>query len=172
MDSELVDQQAARRNLFARLRDLGIETRTIDHEPVHTVADATRVSVDLSGAHTKNLFLKDAKGRLFLVVAEHKSDIDLKHLPGVIGSKRLSFGKPPLLRTMLGVEPGSVTAFAAMNDQEHAVEIVFDQNLMDFETINCHPMTNTATTNISRDDLLTFIRATGHEIKICRLEAD
>lgn len=154
---------ASRRDLFARLESLGIATRTIEHEAVFTVAESTAVERDLPGGHTKNLFLKDAKGRLWLVVAEAHASVDLKALPERIGAARLSFGNADLLGEVLGVTPGSVTAFAILNDIAGRVTLVIDKTLMGHDTLNCHPLTNTATTAIARDDLLRFIRATGHE---------
>src|SRR5690606_9672809 len=125
---------------------------------------------EIPGAHTKNLFLKDAKGALFLVVAEAHTHIDLKSLPRLLGCSRLSFGKAELLEETLGVTPGSVTAFAIMNDTSRQVSTIFDEKLMESDRINCHPMVNTATTSIARDDLLRFIRASGHEPRIVKLE--
>jgi Ala-tRNA(Pro) deacylase len=154
-------------NLFARLEGLGIETQTVTHEALFTVEQSRGLYERLSGAHTKNLFLIDKKGRLFLVIAEHHAEIDLKHLHRRIGaSRRLSFGKPERLRETLGIEPGSVTAFAAINDTEGRVEVLIDAPLSAYEHINCHPLVNTGTTQIAYDDLLRFLRATGHEPRI------
>lgn len=161
---------ATRADLFARLAELGIKTRTVEHEPVFTVAESEKLERDLPGGHTKNLFLKDAKGKLFLVTAESRSPVNLKILHKILGCARLSFGKPELLMEVLGVAPGSVTAFALFNDTEHRVTFVFDKRLMAYDTINCHPLENTATTNIARDDLLRFIRSCGHEPLIVDLD--
>lgn len=161
-----------RQRLFDRLREFGIETRTLDHPPVFTVGDSTDLYRQIPGGHTKNLFLKDAKGALFLVVAHHGTDIDLKRLPAAIGAARLSFGRADLLEEVLSVKPGSVTAFAVMNDAARKVRIVIDRNLMAFDTINLHPMEITATTSIAREDLLRFIRATGHDPLIAALSLD
>lgn len=163
---------ATRETLFARLKELGIATETIEHEAVFTVAESERLERDLPGGHTKNLFLKDAKSALFLIVAHHRTRVDLKRLPPVIGSARLSFGPADLLQEVMGVKPGSVTAFAVMNDAGQQVRVVLDRNLMEFDTINLHPMENSATTSIARDDLLRFIRATGHTPQIAALTVD
>nr|PZN83293.1 MAG: DNA-binding protein [Pseudomonadota bacterium] len=160
---------ATRADLFARLAELGIETKTVEHEPVFTVAESEKLERDLPGGHTKNLFLKDAKGKLFLVTAESHSQVNLKALPKILGCARLSFGKPELLMEVLGVPPGSVTPFALINDRDRQVTFVLDKRLMAYDTINCHPLENTATTNIARDDLLRFIRACGHEPHIVDL---
>lgn len=161
---------ATRAGLLAALEGLGIATRTFDHEAVFTVAEGADVERRIAGAHTKNLFLKDAKGSLFLVTALAATPIDLKTLPKRLGCARLSFGKPELLLEVLGVTPGSVTAFALINDRQRRVTMILDAALMDYETINCHPLENTATTSIARDDLLRFIRSTGHEATIARLD--
>jgi Ala-tRNA(Pro) deacylase len=146
------------------LADLGIATNTVDHAPVFTVDEARALRGSIPGAHTKNLFLKDRKDALFLVTAPEDADIDLKHLHQRIGaSGRLSFGKPDLLMETLGVAPGSVTAFAAINDRDRRVTIVLDKTLLGSEPVNCHPLVNTATTTIAPGDLLAFLRATGHE---------
>ena len=160
---------ASRQDLFARLADLGIETRTVEHAPVFTVAESRELERELPGAHTKNLFLKDENGALFLVVAMSSTRVDLKALARTLHAGRFSFGKPDLLLAALGVPPGSVTAFAVINDPARHVCLVIDAELMKHETINCHPLENTATTSIARDDLLRFIRACGHEPKIAPL---
>lgn len=156
----------SRDDLMRRLAELGITTSTVEHKAVFTVAESEEVERELVGGKTKNLFFKDAKGVLWLVVAESHTRIDLKALPGIIGSGRLSFGKPDLLMEVLGVTPGSVTAFSLINDTGRRVNVVIDAALMRHDTINGHPLVNTATTNIARDDLLRFIRACGHEPRI------
>ena len=163
---------ASRDQLMLRLAELGIETRTTEHAAVFTVEESEELERTLPGGHTKNLFLKDSRGVLFLVVAESRTPVDLKALARRIGAGRFSFGKPELLMQHLGVTPGSVTAFAVMNDAEARVSVVIDERLMQHDTINCHPLTNTATTNIARVDLLRFIRATGHEPRTAVLEGD
>jgi Ala-tRNA(Pro) deacylase len=154
---------ATRAQLFDRLKELGFSTSTTDHAAVFTVAESESLKRGIVGGHTKNLFLKDAKDKLWLIVAESQTEIDLKTLHKLLGAARFSFGKPDLLMEVLGVTPGSVTAFAAINDTAARVSVVVDAALMRYETINCHPLENTATTSIGRDDLLSFLRATGHE---------
>lgn len=155
-----------RAELFARLAELQIHTTTVEHEAVFTVAESEALHQRLPGGHTKNLFLKDAKDKLWLVVAEAHTAVDLKSLPKVMGSARLSFGKPELLMDVLGVTPGSVTALALVNDVARRVSVVVDQRLMEYEVINCHPLVNTATTSIGRDDLIKFMEACGHVPRI------
>jgi Ala-tRNA(Pro) deacylase len=162
---------ATRQDLFDRLRELQIATRTVEHEPLFTVAESSKLERELPGAHTKNLFLKDEAGELFLVVAASTTRVDLKALARTLRAGRFSFGKPELLMQALGVPPGSVTAFAVINDPTRAVRVVVDTELMRHESINCHPLENTATTNIARDDLLRFIRACGHEPRVAGLGA-
>jgi len=161
-----------RQRLTDRLAELGLVCRTVEHPPVFTVEESGELYGTIPGGHTKNLFLKDAKDQLFLIVAHHGTRVDLKKLPPVIGSARLSFGRAELLKEVLGVDPGSVTAFAVMNDQDGRVRVVIDQNLMAFETINLHPLENSATTSIAREDLLRFIRAAGHTPLIAALTLD
>jgi Ala-tRNA(Pro) deacylase len=160
---------ATRQDLFRRLAELQIVTHTVEHEPLFTVAESSKLERELPGAHTKNLFLKDEGGELFLVVAASTTRVDLKALAQTLSAGRFSFGKPELLMQALGVPPGSVTAFAVINDPERRVRLVIDAELMPHETINCHPLENTATTSIARDDLLRFFRACGHEPRIAAL---
>lgn len=153
-----------------RLAELGIEAETVEHEPVFTVAESRPVKARIPGAHSKNLFVKDKKGRLFLITAKDETPIDLKRVHEAIGaSGRVSFGSADQLREALGVEPGSVTPFAAVNDSEGQVTVILDANLMEHERVNFHPLVNSMTTGVHRDDLVRFLRATGHEPRILRL---
>lgn len=163
------DPPAGRRALLDYLDRLGIAHRTVDHPAVFTVAEGEAIKAGLPGGHTKNLFLKDKKGHLVLVSALQSSEIDLKALHRLLGLGRFSFGKPDLLHEALGVTPGSVTAFAILNDPEKRVRFVLDAALMAHETVNFHPMENTATTAISSTDLLKFVRALGREPEILDL---
>ncbi len=158
-------------NLFDRLSDLGIDTQTVDHPPAFTVEDGEEHVGDLPGVHTKNLFLCDAKKKMWLITAPWDRDINLKALPPVIGSKRLSFGSADRLMRVLGVTPGSVSPFCLINDHDHQVEMVLDAWMVEQEVINAHPLINTQTTSIAMHDLLKFIRACGHEPLIVDLKA-
>ena len=150
--------------LFKLLDSLNIKITTVEHPPLFTVEDSQLLRGQISGGHTKNLFLKDKKGNFFLVTVSESAKVDLKTLHKVIGgSSRLSFGKPEKLLEYLGVLPGSVTAFSVINDAGNMVKMIIDAPLMENETINCHPLINTATTNIARDDLLKFLKAVNHE---------
>ncbi len=159
---------ATRDDLFSLLTNLGIESTTHEHEAVFTVAESSDLHERIPGGHSKNLFLKDKKGKLFLVVALQDTVIDLKSIHQVIGAQgRVSFGSADLLMEVLGVAPGSVTPFALINDREaHRVTPVFDTALMRHEILNFHPLENTATTSIGRDDLLRFVAACGHQPQI------
>lgn len=160
---------AGRTELFERLAELGIETATREHPPLYTVEESRALRGEIPGAHSKNLFLKDKKGAIFLLVAEESTPIDMKGLHRVIGSARLSFGKPELLEEVLGVTPGSVTPFAVINDRQARVSVVLDAGLMQHDMLNFHPLENTATTTIASRNLLTFLKASGHEPQIMDL---
>ncbi len=159
---------ATRAQLMDFLAGLGIEVSTVDHQPVFTVAESGDLHERIPGGHTKNLFLKDKKGRLFLVVALHDAEIDLKKVHQVIGAQgRVSFGNADLLMEVLGVVPGSVTPFSLINDRESLrVTPVFDAAMMEHEVLNYHPLSNDATTSIGRDDLVAFAKACGHEPQV------
>jgi Ala-tRNA(Pro) deacylase len=154
---------AGRAELMAYLEKLGIETKTVEHPPLFTVEQSRALRGEIPGGHTKNLFLKDKKDAVFLVVAEEDAAIDIKTLHARIGSARLSFGRPELLAELFGVIPGAVTPFGAINDVGRRVTVILDQGLMHHDRLNFHPLENTATTTIGRDDLVSFLRATGHE---------
>jgi Ala-tRNA(Pro) deacylase len=157
---------ASRQELFDFLGKLGIKTTTKDHAPVFTVEEAQKVHGDIPGGHCKNLFCKDEKGALWLIVALEDAVINLKAAPAKIGSKRLTFGKPVLLMEILGVEPGSVTPFGLINDKATKLNIILDEAMMRHDILNYHPLANDATTSIASPDLVTFIKACGHNPRI------
>lgn len=148
--------------LFARLDQLGISHRTVEHPPVFTVDEAKALRGNLPGHHIKNLFLRNKKEEMWLVVAIEDRAVDLKRLGEVLGAGRLSFGSPERLRRHLGVEPGSVTPLALINDESRNVRLAFDRGLMDGGPVNVHPLVNTMTTAMTAADLLRFFAATGH----------
>jgi Ala-tRNA(Pro) deacylase len=154
-------------DLFALLDRLGIGHRTVHHPPLFTVEQSQALRGQIPGGHSKNLFLKDKKDALFLVVALEDARIDLKSLHRRIGAGgRLSFGAATLMSDALGVTPGSVTPFAAMNDTNGRVAVVLDATMLEHALLNFHPLTNTMTTAIAREDLLRFLRETGHPPQI------
>ena len=161
----------SRSELLERLAQLGIETTTREHPPLFTVEQSQALRGEIPGAHSKNLFLKDKKGRIFLLVAEESTPIDMKGLHRLLGSARLSFGKPELLEDVLGVIPGAVTPFGVINDTQKRVSVVLDETLLRHDILNFHPLENTATTAISSEDLLIFLKDTGHEPQIMDLAA-
>jgi Ala-tRNA(Pro) deacylase len=135
----------------------GIDHATTEHPAVFRVGEGLDVKGVMTGAHTKNLFLKDAKGQLWLISAQDDTLIDLKRLHPVIGSARLSFGSADLMLETLGVTPGSVTAFGLINDIERRVSFVLDRRLAQADTVNFHPLVNTATTAVSRQGFARFL---------------
>lgn len=150
-------------DLFALLDGLGIAHTTYEHEPVFTVAESESLRDRIPGGHTKNLFVKDKKDRYFVLTVEENATVDLKTVHKVIdASSRVSFGRPEKMMEYLGVVPGSVTVFGAINDTGNQVTFVLDRELMKHDLINGHPLSNDATTTIGRDDLIRFLEATGH----------
>jgi Ala-tRNA(Pro) deacylase len=161
---------ATQDDLFDFLARNGIAVTTVDHPPLFTVEESKALRGSIAGGHTKNLFLKDRKGALFLVVAEEDAALDLKRLHERIGaSGKVSFGSADLLMEVWGVAPGAVTPFGAINDKEGRVTVLIDRTLLRHDVVNHHPLTNVRTTSIAVDDLLAFLRATGHEPKILDL---
>ena len=149
--------------LFALLDRLEIGHATVSHPALFTVEQSRALRGRIPGGHTKNLFLKDKRGAYYLVVASEDAAIDMKGLHRRLGGKgRFSFGSADALRELLGVEPGSVTPFAAINDVAGKVAIVLDAAMLGHELLNYHPLVNTMTTSISRAGLMKFLRACGH----------
>ncbi|MAF49051.1 MAG: prolyl-tRNA synthetase associated domain-containing protein [Rhodospirillales bacterium] len=160
---------ASESELFERLGRLGIETQTKRHAPMFTVEDAKALRGDMPGGHCKSLFLKDKKGALWLAVMLEDKQLDLKALQAKLGSARLSFARPELMRDVLGVEPGSVTPFAVINPSAEAVRVVLDSAMLAHDPLNYHPLGNQATTAIAPDDLLTYLQDCGHQPMIIAL---
>src|SRR5262245_59989701 len=148
--------------LFDHLAQLGIAQRTVEHPPVFTVEQAKALRGDLPGHHVKNLFLRNKREEMWLVVALEDRAIDLKRLGEVLGAGRLSFGSADRLKRTLGVEPGSVTPLSLANDASHAVRLVLDRGVADGGPANAHPLVNTMTTALAPADLLRFFEASGH----------
>ncbi len=168
-EDSLPPAEAREAALMARLAALGISAVTHAHAPAFTVEQAASLRGELPGGHTKNLFLKDKKDGLWLVVAREDLRVDLNELSRQLGCPRFSFGSAELLIDTLGIAPGSVTPFALMNDGDTKVRCVLDAGMMAFDPLNFHPLRNDRTTAIAPGDLLTFLRATGHEPLIVTL---
>lgn len=156
-------------DLLAQLDDLQITYLLHHHAPVFTVAEGLEMERNMPGIHCRNLFLRDKKKTMFLVSAANETKIDLKKLEKLIGSDRLSFGSPERLWTHLGVRPGSVCPYAIANDKDGAVNLILDAHMMGGDLVNFHPLINTMTIGVTPDDLVKFIRATGHEPRIVDL---
>lgn len=165
----LPSPEAREAALLARLAHLGITHRNYAHDPVFTVQEAQALRGLVPGGHTKNLFLKDKKGGLCLVVAREDLAVDLKALSKHLGCPRFSFGAPDLLIAVLGVPPGSVTPFALMNDPDTRVAVILDAGMMGHDPLNFHPLRNDRTIAVSPADLVKFVRDTGHEPQIVTL---
>lgn len=148
--------------LYADLQALNIPYDVVEHPAVFTVEESRAVDGDIPGAHTKNLFLKDAGGRFWLVTVPAALRADLKALPAAMGAKRVSFGKGEDMERLIGVTPGSVTPLGAIADAGGAVTIVLDAMLAAADRVNCHPLRNTATLGLSGADLVRALTHWGH----------
>ncbi|HQX28191.1 MAG TPA: prolyl-tRNA synthetase associated domain-containing protein [Alphaproteobacteria bacterium] len=157
--------------LLAVLDNLGIAYKLHNHPPIFTVAEGLHLKESIPGLHCRNLFLRDKKEIMYLVVVANDTKVDLKNLEKLLGSARLSFGSPERLWTHLGITPGSVCPFAAINDREHKVTVILDAYMMKAETVCYHPLDNAQTIGLSPDDLLRFFAHTGHSPKILDLSA-
>jgi len=155
-----------RNSLLAFLTEAGIEQKTHDHPAVFRVEEGLDLKADLPGLHTKNLFLKDKKGRLWLISAAQDTVIDLKRAHKTLGSDRLSFGNETLMWETLGVRPGSVTALGLINDTDQKVTFVLDHRLWEADIVNFHPLINTATTALTQDAFRAFLTAIDREVMV------
>ena len=159
-------------DLYRFLADHHIEYEKYDHPAVFTVEDVRRLVPPLPAAKTKNLFLRDQKGRRhFLVIVPADKRVAIKALPTAIGSSRLSFGSPDRLKKYLGVAPGAVTLFALVNDRDHKVELIVDESLSKEEAFQFHPLVNTSTLVVSRENMKRFLDSTGHQAKMLNVPA-
>ena len=157
-------------DLIRMLKDNGFEYFVEEHAPLFTVEDSKLLRGQIEGAHSKNLFLKDAKANFFLISIEESASIDLKKTMQQIQSKKLSFAKPEYLQDILGIEPGSVSPFALLNDTKKQVKFYLDRFFLDSETVNFHPLINTATVNISPQNLIELIEKYHNPVNYIDLE--
>ena len=157
-------------DLIRILNDNGFEYFVEEHAPLFTVEDSKSLRGQIKGAHSKNLFLKDAKANFFLISIEESASIDLKKTMQQIQSKKLSFAKPEYLQDILGIEPGSVSPFALLNDTKKQVKFYLDRSFLDSETVNFHPLINTATVNISPQNLIELIEKYHNPVNYIDLE--
>ena len=154
-------------DIYKFLDSINVSYERFDHPAVYTVSEAKKLSPEMDGASTKNLFLRDKKGiRHFLVVVPQDKQVDLKELSSILEASRLSFASPDRLKKYLGIEPGSVSILALLNDPEKTVEVFVDNELWNAEIILCHPLVNTSTLAITRDGIMQFIEKTGHNLML------
>jgi Ala-tRNA(Pro) deacylase len=163
-------QPTSTERLYAQLDVLGIAYARVDHAAVFTCDESARVVPPLPGAATKNLFLRDKKGRRhLLVVAAQDKRVDLKRLGDLLDAKGLMLASDERLARHLGVGPGAVSILALVNDSAHAVELVVDDDVWSADAILAHPLVNTATLVLARDALLRFLDASGHAPRVVEL---
>ncbi len=156
--------------LFGKLDSLGVEVTTVTHPPVFSVEEAKALRGEIEGCHTKNLFLRNKKGKMWLLVCLEDRPIDLKELAGRLNAGRLSFGSAERLAQNLGVIPGAVTPFAIVNDHSNLVRVAVDKAILDRDPLNFHPLDNAQTTSIGATDFLNFLKAEGHPAQILDFE--
>jgi Ala-tRNA(Pro) deacylase len=157
--------------VLGRLQSARIEFQVHEHEAVFTVNESARLHREIAGLHTKNLFLKDSGGQFWVITAPHDTSVDLKALPGAIGSKKVSFGKSEDMERLLGILPGAVTPLAAINDRDGMVRVVLELRLAGPETVNVHPLRNTATLGLAGSDLVQFLSSIDHQPLVVQLPA-
>ena len=170
MSTATNDELHGREVLLRRLAELGIDAEIVSYPEHNTIEEGKRLRGDLDGVFTKNLLLKDKKGRLFLVAADEDNDVDLKSLHTRVGARgRLGFASAEEMRRVLGVDPGTLTPLAAINDTSYEVTVVLDQTLFDADQINFHPMVHTESIGLTVEQLRVFLESCSHALVLAAL---
>lgn len=167
----MTEDRKGEADLYALFTAHGIAWTHNTHPPLHTVEESKELRGDLPGAHVKNMFLKDKRDQLWLVTCLEHRRIRIRDLEKQIGAPKASFGKPELLWDALGIRPGAVSPFGLINDPEHRVNVVLDQQMLDIDPLNAHPLHNEATTTVSAADFRRFFEITGHQPLIVDFDA-
>lgn len=151
--------------VLKKLDELNIHYKLIDHPAVYTIDTMDELHLNKNGHIVKNLFLKNSNGKKhYLVVLKGDKKADLKSIKSQINSTALSFASEERLEKYLGLSKGAVTPLGIINDEEHLVNIVLDEDLKNEEILGVHPNVNTSTVFISYNDLIKFINSFGNEI--------
>jgi Ala-tRNA(Pro) deacylase len=159
-------------DLFTILADIGVSYERYDHAPVFTCDEAYAALPDSAAVQTKNIFLRDKRGRRhILLVTTCEKSVDLKKFADQADVDRLSFASPERMMKYLGVEPGSVTVLGLIHDTTNGVELYVDVDVWRTPSWRCHPLVNSATLILSRPDLERFFEHTGHTPRVVTLEA-
>jgi Ala-tRNA(Pro) deacylase len=154
-------------DIFKFLSEHNIDYQRVDHPAVYTCEEAEKLVPPMPGIHTKNLFVRDKKGRNhFLVVVSDTKSVDLKALSTKLQVTNLSFGSSSRLQKYLGVEAGAVSLLAIVNDEQSVVEVVLDRDIWNGQPIQCHPLVNTSTLAINQGDIERFFEITNHNWRV------
>lgn len=146
----------------------GVAHKTVTHEPMFTVEDAKLLRAPCDYGHTKNLFVRNKKGKMWLLTLHEDRKVDLKTTAQLVGANRFSFASPERLMHYLGVTQGAVSAFSILNDITHQVQFYIDEALMEAPALHIHPLINTQTTSIDREVLLDFLGNRGFQVQVLR----
>lgn len=163
-------QKENEQKVYEVLENLGISYDRHEHPPVFTVEEAERHWQNITGAHCKNLFLRNKKGNHhYLVVLEASKQVDLETLTKKLGEDRLSFSSAERLMCYLGLETGAVSPFGLINDDQKEVQVIIDSDLKKAHRLNFHPNVNTATVGIGFADFERFLAWSGHSVRYLQL---
>ncbi|MFC1854589.1 prolyl-tRNA synthetase associated domain-containing protein [Candidatus Dependentiae bacterium] len=149
------------KDLFKFFDKHNIKYKNHKHNRIFTTKDRIEIDTPIPGAHTKNLFLRNKSGDFWLISMLHER-LDIKKFQQIVDSGKLSFASPQMLMEKLGIEPGSVTPFALLNQTSQGIAVILDEKMMEHETLNFHPMRNDMTTSVSKDDFIKFVKLCGH----------
>jgi Ala-tRNA(Pro) deacylase len=158
------------KELYDLFETLGIQFEYHEHPPVATIEDAILHWKDYNSGRCKNIFFRNHKGnRHYLVILEHLRQLDIHDLEKRLMQGKLTFASDQRLKKYLGLEPGSVSPFGLINDNERHVHLFIDEKLKEFDRLAFHPNVNTATLVISKPDFLRFLDHTGNAYEFIRL---
>ncbi len=156
------------------LDSLGIGYQRTDHERTDTMEACYEVDRILGVVICKNLFLCNrSKTQFYLLMMPGEKKFLTKELSAQIGSSRLSFADPEDMLKHLDVEPGSVSIMGLMNDRDHAVRLLIDEDVLKDDHIGCHPCVNTSSIRLLTADVINrFLPAVGHDYTTVRLRGE
>lgn len=147
-----------------------IKYELVEHEEVHTIEDMQKLGLLDKGYVCKNLFLRNANGKMhFVLSCHHSKDVQVQEVAKKIGSTRLSFGSAERLDKYLKLENGYVSPFGVINDESRSVIFVFDREVENQQKVGFHPNTNKATVYLAFKDVKKIIEDHGNDVVFIRL---
>jgi Ala-tRNA(Pro) deacylase len=156
--------------LYRIFETIDIQFEYHEHPPLATIEDAKIHWKDYNSGRCKNIFFRNHKGdRHYLVILEHLRQLNIRDLEKRLRQGKLTFASDQRLKKYLGVEPGSVSPFGLINDDENHVHLFIDEKLNESDRLAFHPNINSATIVVSKSDFLKFLKYTGNSYEFIKL---